>query len=200
MSLGARAADFRDHDIVRLTDLIKAGIFSSPRMEGSFDLRMRMSQDVPGDIESLRNGESEPRAYTAQWMRAMPLLASAVRQIADSERVTPFHINDIDCERLWTEDMEAIPIVDLPDRTSRAAESTVDHLPAPATDPTTSALGLLGSAEAEEESNGGTDTEPHRRQLGLNITVTESDFPRLAQAVEGTTVAADGLIPSLEPF
>ncbi|MDI1492560.1 MAG: hypothetical protein OHK93_003774 [Ramalina farinacea] len=200
-SLMARAADFRDEGIARLTDLIKAGILFSPLMEGSFHLRMQISQNLPGDIGSLRNGESEPRPYMAQWMRAMPLLASAVRQIVDSERSTPFHIKAIDYGRLWNEDMEAIPLADLPDRISRAAESTadhlsatVDHMPTPANDPTISTLGLLGSTEAEDESSGMSVTEHHRPQLGQDTVYTENGFPRLPQEVERTARTAESLL------
>ena len=198
-SLVVRAADFRDHDITRLTNLIKAGVISSPRIEGSFDSRMRMSQDVPEHIESLRRGESEPRPYMAQWMRAMPLLTSAVRQIAESERLRPLHINDIDCERLWNEDMKAIPLVDLPGGTSRAVEPTVNPLPSPTTDPTVPPVGSLGSVEAEDESNGMSDTEHPRPQLGQDIMYTENDFPWLPQVLDRTMVSADSPLQRVQP-
>ena len=106
--LRARAATFRDDDIVRLTELVKAGILSSPRMEASFHDRMQMSQHVRGDIDSLRYAQREPTPHMAQWMRAMPSLASAVRQIVEHERFMPLKIVVIDCERLWKSDMEAI--------------------------------------------------------------------------------------------
>ena len=193
-SLWTRAADLRDHEIVRLTDLIKAGIFSSPRMEGSLDLRMRMSQDVPGDIQSLRNGESEPRPYMAQWMRAMPLLASAVRQIAESERFTPFHIIDIDCERLWRSEIEAIAPVVLPNETSRAVEPTRDSQPASASNPIVTPLASPTRQQSESESTRATETELRRSQLSQDIMYTENDFPRLPQEEERTARAAESLL------
>ena len=192
-SLMTRAADFRDCDIDRLTDLIKAGIFSSPRIEGSYASRMLISQHVPGDIDSLRNAEHEPRPYMAQWMSAMPLLASAVRQIAESERSTPFYINDIDCESLWNEYMEPIQPVVL-DRTSQAAEPTPDPPPAAAVEPVVLPMASPTRREIESELNRATETELPRPQLSQDTAYTESDFPRPPQVVERTARAAESLL------
>lgn len=159
-SLRSKAEDFRNYDMVKLTDLIKAGILSSPRMQESFDDRMRMSQYVPGDIASLRNIDDRPRPYLARWARAMPRIAEAVHEIVEMETFMPLRIFDIDCERLWNEDMEAITPADLPIQTPTAMESilealpdlpiqipttfesTIEALPAPPTDPILPPVGV----------------------------------------------------------
>ena len=105
LSLLSTAADFRARDRTHLINLLKAGVFNSPRINASFPLRLIIAEGISKDLLPFGDGDNPASVHMHRVLDAMPNLCKTYEDINLAERRDPSHIAEYDFKVVWEADM-----------------------------------------------------------------------------------------------
>ena len=108
LSLLDEAAHFRTHDKISLINLLKAGVFTSPRMDASFSLRLIMADGISTDLLPFGDGANPASAHMYRVLDAMPNLCGVYQEINIAEGRDPSHIAEYRFKEVWEADMAPV--------------------------------------------------------------------------------------------
>lgn len=109
LSLHRTAAEFRAHDKTNLINLLKAGVFTSPRMDASFSLRLIIAEGISSTLLPFGDGANPASAHMYRVLDAMPYLCGVYQAINIAEERHPSHIAEYDFREVWEADM--VPVL-----------------------------------------------------------------------------------------
>ena len=108
VSLLDTAAEFRAHDKFSLINLLKAGVFTSPRMEASFSLRLIIAEGISSDLLPFGDGANPASAHMYRVLDAMPNLCGVYQEINVAEGRDPSYIAEYRFREVWEADMAPV--------------------------------------------------------------------------------------------
>ncbi|MDI1492559.1 MAG: hypothetical protein OHK93_003773 [Ramalina farinacea] len=108
LSLLDDAAHLRSQDKINLINLLKAGVFTSPRMDASFSLRLIMAEGISTDLLPFGDGANLASAHMYRVLDAMPNLCGVYQEINIAEGRDPSHIAEYRLREVWEADMAPV--------------------------------------------------------------------------------------------